>query len=164
MKSSSLSSLTIHGIAAPNGVDSESVSWPTRMCIFCRRRIRCGSRPNGRIPWSLARLEQRVPEVLAVGGGAVDLVAELADEADPQDQARHAGDRRVLAVEVLERLVGAVEVGDLVPGSRAPAGPARLTAARPWVMSVSWTSMPQSASHQENHSSTAPAPLEVVVT
>ena len=28
MKSWSLSSFTIHGIAAPNGVDSESVSWP----------------------------------------------------------------------------------------------------------------------------------------
>ena len=43
-------------------------------------------------------------------------------------------------------------------------GPARLTAARPWVTSVRWTCMRQSASHHENHCSTAPAPLEVVVT
>ena len=43
-------------------------------------------------------------------------------------------------------------------------GPARLTAARPWVTSVSVTCMRQSASHHENHCSTAPAPLEVVVT
>ena len=43
-------------------------------------------------------------------------------------------------------------------------GPARLTAAIPWVRSVSRTSSFQSASHQPNHSSTAPAPLEVVVT
>ena len=44
-----------------------------------------------------ARLEQRVPEVLAVRGREVDLVADLADEADPHDQARHAGDRAPLA-------------------------------------------------------------------
>ena len=50
MKSCSLSSLTIHGIAAANGVDSESVSWPTRMCIFCSRSTRWGSSPNGRRP------------------------------------------------------------------------------------------------------------------
>ena len=43
-------------------------------------------------------------------------------------------------------------------------GPARFIAASPWVTSVSRTSMPQSASHHENHSSTAPAPLDVVVT
>ena len=45
-----------------------------------------------------------------------------------------------------------------------PADLARLTADSPWVTSVSWTRIRQSASHHENHSSTAPAPLEVVVT
>ena len=35
-----------------------------------------------------ARLQHRVPEVLAVRGRVVDLVADLADEADAQDQAR----------------------------------------------------------------------------
>ena len=50
MKSCSLSSLTIHGIAAPYGVDSESVSWPTMTCSFCSRSTRCGSSPNGRAP------------------------------------------------------------------------------------------------------------------
>jgi hypothetical protein len=43
-------------------------------------------------------------------------------------------------------------------------GPARLTALSACVRSVIRTSMRQSASHQENHSSTAPAPDEVVVT
>ena len=37
-------------ISYPPASDGESVSWPTRMCIFCRRRIRWGSRPNGRRP------------------------------------------------------------------------------------------------------------------
>ena len=93
MKSSSLSSLTIHGIAAANGVDSESVSCPMRMCIFCRRSRRWGSRPNGVRPCACAGLHERVPQVLAVGARVVDLVADLADEADAQDQARHARDR-----------------------------------------------------------------------
>ena len=62
-----------------------------------------------------AGLEDRVPHVLAVGGGEVDLVADLADEADAQDQRRDAGDRRALGVEVGEGLVGAVEVGEARP-------------------------------------------------
>src|ERR1700739_3496415 len=102
MKSCSLSSFTIHGMAAANGVDSESVSWPTRMCIFCRRRIRWGCKPNGRRPCGRtaslgpqadrpramrpAGLQERIPDMLAVGRGEVDLVADLADEADAQDQ------------------------------------------------------------------------------
>ena len=41
--------------------------------------------------------DQRVPHVLAVGGREVDLVADLADEADPQEQRVDAGDLRALA-------------------------------------------------------------------
>ena len=125
MKSCSLSSLTIQGIAAPNGVDSESVSWPISMCIFCRRSSRWGSRPNGFMPCSRAGLHERVPEVLAVRGRAVDLVAHLAHEADPQDQAGHARHLGLLAVEVGERLGRAVEVGELahdLPRARARRG------------------------------------------
>jgi hypothetical protein len=50
--------------------------------------------------------------VLAVARGEVDLIAHLADEADAQDEALHARDQRLLAVQVGERLVGAVQVGD----------------------------------------------------
>ena len=50
MKSSSLSNLTIQGIAASSGFDSASVSWPTRMWSFCSRSTRWGSSPNGLIP------------------------------------------------------------------------------------------------------------------
>src|SRR5206468_323590 len=49
---SSLSSLTIQGMFASKAFDSESVSCPTRMCIFSRRRMRWGSSPNGLIPKS----------------------------------------------------------------------------------------------------------------
>ena len=47
-----------------------------------------------------------------MGRRAVDLVAELADEADPQDQARDAGDEAAATVEILELLRGAVELGE----------------------------------------------------
>src|SRR5215204_5130544 len=107
MKSCSLSSFTIHGIAAPNGVDSESVSWPTRMCIFWRRSRRWGSSPNGLTPNSRP---------------AVVLVAHFAHEADPQDQARRARHLGLLAVEVGEAVGRAVERGDLacdLPRARA---------------------------------------------
>ena len=42
-----------------------------------------------------ARPRQRVPEAWPCGAGAVELVAELADEADPQQQAGDAGDLRL---------------------------------------------------------------------
>ena len=56
-----------------------------------------------------------VPHVLAVGGREVDLVTQLTNEPDPQDEAVHAGDRRLFAVEIGEGVVGAVAGG-------APAG------------------------------------------
>jgi hypothetical protein len=59
-----------------------------------------------------ARLEERVPEVLTIGARAVQLVAKLADEADTQEQAWDAGDAGALRVEVPERVVGEVEVGE----------------------------------------------------
>ena len=79
------------------------------------------------MPCSAPAAHERVPEVLAVRGGAVDLVAQLADEADPQDQARHAGDLRALAVEVGEALGRQSSSVSPARISRAR-GPARLTA------------------------------------
>ena len=111
MKSCSLSSLTIQGIAAPNGVDSESVSWPIRMCIFCRRSSRCGSRPNGFMPCPAPASISASQRCSPCARRAVDLVADLAHEPDPQDQAGHARHVGLLAVEVGERLGRAVEVG-----------------------------------------------------
>jgi hypothetical protein len=66
-------------------------------------------------------LEDRVPDVLAVRAREVDLVAELADEADPQEQRRDAGDQRLLGVEVPERVRREVEVGSrsTTPSTRA---------------------------------------------
>ena len=49
-----------------------------------------------------AALEQRVPEVLGADAREVELVAELADESDPERQTRHAGNRCLPRVEVLE--------------------------------------------------------------
>ena len=42
----------------------------------------------------------------------MQLVAELADEADSQRQARDAGDGDLLRVEIAERLVGEVGAGE----------------------------------------------------
>ena len=51
---------TSHGIAASRRFDSESVSWPTIGCTFSSRRMRCGSRPNGR-PRICARARAACP-------------------------------------------------------------------------------------------------------
>ena len=110
-----------------------------------------------------AALEDRVPDVLAVRAREVDLVAELADEADAQEERRDAGDVRVLGVEVREGLVRDVEVGEPRISSRA-FGPATLTAASAPVTLTISTSRRQIAFHHSNHSTTAPAPVEVVVT
>ena len=58
------------------------MSWPTMMWPFSSRSTRWASTPNGRMPCGLPGLHQRVPERLAELRGHVDLVAELADEAD----------------------------------------------------------------------------------
>ena len=57
-------------------------------------------------------LEDRVPHVLGERTRKVELVAELADEADAQRERRHAGDRDVLRVEVGEAVGREVVVGD----------------------------------------------------
>src|SRR5919109_4784685 len=64
-------------------------------------------RPDAEV---LATLEDRVPHVFAVGTGEVELVAELADEADPQHERRHPADAALPGVEVRERLVRNVEI------------------------------------------------------
>ena len=85
--------------------------------------MRWGSRPNGGDVPLLAVLEERVPDVLAVRAREVDLVAELADEADAQDQRGHAGDVGVLRVEVGEGLVRDVDVAQpLHQAARVRAG------------------------------------------
>ncbi len=94
------------------------------------RRSRAASRAGGsaapRARTASRRAStQRVPEVLAVRAREVQLVAELADEADPQDQARHAGDVRLARVEVRERLGRDVGVGQRARAARARAGPRR---------------------------------------
>src|SRR5207253_9952333 len=53
-------------------------------------------------PEIAAALEQRVPQMLAVRAREVQLVAELADEADAQRETRDAGDLCMLCVEIAE--------------------------------------------------------------
>src|SRR5439155_11021413 len=55
-------------------------------------------------------LEDGVPDVLAVGAGKVQLVSELADEADPKNEAGDPGNASVLRVQIAERLVRDVQV------------------------------------------------------
>ena len=108
-------------------------------------------------------LEQRVPEVLGERARAVDLVAELAHEADPQEEARDTGDGRLLQVEIREPLGRDVELGQAAE-QLARLGPATFTAASAPVTSTISTSILQTAFHHSNHWSTASAPVEVVVT
>ena len=58
----------------------------------------------------LAPLEDRVPDVLAVRAREVKLIAQLAHEADPEDERRHARDACLARVEVAERLIRDVHV------------------------------------------------------
>ena len=161
MKRSSLSSLTAHGMPAAYGVrlGVGVLADDDVLLLEAQDALRLEpERPH------VAVRQQRVPEVLAVGRGAVDLVAELAGEADPQDQALDPGDAAGPPVEVAERLRRAVEIGQTAASTSRLRGPARFIAARPCVRSTSCASIPHAASHHENHCSTAPAPLEVVVT
>ena len=91
---SGLSALTSQPMPASTGFDSASVSWPTIACCFSSRRTRCASTPNGRRPEVAAGVHQRVPEVGAVVGRNVDLVADLAHEPDAQDDRRARRRRR----------------------------------------------------------------------
>src|SRR5689334_16781572 len=54
--------------------------------------------------------------MLACSGSAVQLVAELTDEADPEREARDAGHADLLGVEVAQRLVRDVRVGQAREG------------------------------------------------
>jgi len=62
---------------------------------------------------SRAACDQGVPQMLGDTRRAVQLVAELADEADAKRQARHTGDADLLRVEILERFVGDICVRQL---------------------------------------------------
>ena len=68
-----------------------------------------------------ALLEQRVPDVLGERAREVQLVAELADEANPQRQRLDSGDRHLPGIEVGDALVREVVVGDALHEARAPA-------------------------------------------
>ena len=112
------------------GCDSAFVSWPTITCIFSSRRTRCGSRPNGFTACSAPASMQRVPQVLAGRGRVVDLVAELAHEADPQHQARHARDRaRGRAPRYGKASFETSKSVSFAERRRGALGPARFTAA-----------------------------------
>ena len=80
--------------------------------------------------------------------GAVDLVAELAGEADPQEQAVDAGDARLPR----RRGSGTPPASSRARSARASIsrlrGPARFIAASPCVRSTSCASIPHAASHQ----------------
>ncbi|MNZ40296.1 hypothetical protein D3C78_578090 [compost metagenome] len=58
-----------------------------------------------------AGLHQRIPQVFAVARRHVDLVAQLADEADPQQACRDAGDRALAHRQVGEGFRAEVDVG-----------------------------------------------------
>ena len=82
------------------------------------------ARRRGRRP-----LEERVPDVLGERAREVELVAELADEADPQRERGHAGDRDVLGVEVREALVRRSRRRRRAASASRAFGPATLIAA-----------------------------------
>ena len=97
---------------ASSGLDSASVSWPTIACCFSSRRTRCASTPNGpQAERPLRRPIERVPDVRPVVGRDVDLEAELAHEADAQDDRRDAGHAALGGGQVGHRLARDVEVG-----------------------------------------------------
>ena len=98
-------------IPASCGKVRPSVSWPTMMWPFSSRRTRCASTPKGRMPSRVCRSQEQVPQGGAVGGGAVDLVAELADEADAQHAYGDAGEAAGAAGEIGKGLGREVDVG-----------------------------------------------------
>ena len=152
--------MTIHGIPAESRFDSESVSWPTITCAFSSRSTRCGSSPNGTRAGRSTSASQRCSRGAR---GAVELVAELADEPDPEREAGNACDLELSRVEVPEGVVRDVRVRQ-----RAE----RLARLRPGEVDRGERAgdvddldvEPQTAFHHSNHSKTASEPVEVVVT
>ena len=68
---------------------------------------------------ALPRCHELVPHVLAVHRREMDLVAQLAHEADAQHQRRHARDLHARRAQVRQRLGGHVRVGDRATSPRA---------------------------------------------
>ena len=142
MKACGLSNLTIQSIPAPYGVDLRIRVLPDEDVLLLQAQHALRLEPER----PRSRRGERVPDVPGLDRGAVELVAELADEADAQEQARHAGDARVAGVEVRERLGRAVELGQAREDVARPRA-GRFMAATPWVTSVTWASSPQLSSH-----------------
>ncbi len=74
--------------------------------------MRCGSRPNGAAPRSAPCSSSASQTCSRVRARQVQLVAELADEADAQAERRHSCDLQVPRVEIREGVVRHVRVGD----------------------------------------------------
>ena len=146
------------------------MSWPTMMCIFCRRSTRCGSRPNGRIPTSAPASSERIPEgarrALPGSGSrrsrarrrrsrSAGPVQGIADATRPRRPSRYlncSGSQSSSAT--LERISRRLGPGEVDLAQRA------------WVrFAVRWTSIRQSASHHEEQQLVPRRRrLEVVVT
>jgi hypothetical protein len=92
----------------------------------------------------------------------VELVAELADDADAVDERRPATCASRASRYESPSFERSMPVR--VRMTARARGPATFTAASAPVTLTISTSMPQTAFHHSNHSRTAPAPVEVVVT
>ena len=73
--------------------------------------MRCASTPNGFRPMRLARCHERVPKRFAVACGAVNFVAQLADEAHAEDADRNTGEHARADAHVGECLLREIDVG-----------------------------------------------------
>ena len=87
-RKSGLSSLTAQAMPAASGSVMASVSWLTMRWPFSRRSTRWASTPNGAMPSVFAGIHQRLPDVQGIAGRDVDLVGELAGEANAHHAAR----------------------------------------------------------------------------
>src|SRR5207247_7869390 len=65
-----------------------------------------------RAPKIDAGFEDRIPEMLAVRTCAMELVTQLTDEADSEQETRNTGDECLFRVEVFERVVREILVGE----------------------------------------------------
>ena len=89
-QSNSLSFFTSHGIAASCRFDSESVSWLDDHVALLEPQDALRLEPERLRVEVGGLLEDRVPDVLGERAREVELVAELADEADPERERRDA--------------------------------------------------------------------------
>src|SRR6266404_6332448 len=156
---SSLSSFAIQVMLASSTFDSESVSWPTMMCCFSRRRMRCASRPNGFAARSSSTSQRYSPYGLA------KCSSYPSSPTKPMRSIRHGtpATRPSFASRYLKPPAARSVAVRPASGSRA-CGPATLSAASAPVRLTISTSSCHTAFHHSNQPSTLSAPVEVVVT